>query len=163
MKTINHRILLVLGIMISISFSTLAQAGKLPPFRMVQLDGKTFKAEDLPMGKPIIIIYFSPECDHCEMLVKNLMKKKNDLKKASIAMITYLPVDKVSSFVQQYKLNKEPNLYVGTEGNTMFLKNYYQLQQMPFIALYSKNGDLIKTYTTEAAIQDIAKRLIALQ
>ena len=65
-----------------------AQAGKLPPFRIMQTSGKIFKAGDLPMGKPIIIIYFSPECDHCDKLMKELVKQKEEFKKASIAMIT---------------------------------------------------------------------------
>ena len=35
-----------------------AQAGKLP-FQMVQANGKVFKAQDLQIGKAIVIIYFS--------------------------------------------------------------------------------------------------------
>src|SRR3712207_4969332 len=94
-----------------------AQSGKIPPFSMVQQDGKIFRAQDLPMGKPVMIIYFSPECDHCDKLMKELLQRQADFKKASIAMITYLPVDRVKAFVRKYSLDKQPNMYVGTEGN----------------------------------------------
>ena len=136
-----------------------AQAGKLPPFRIMQTSGKIFKAGDLPMGKPIIIIYFSPECDHCDRLMKELVKQKEELKKASIAMITYLPVEKVLEFEKTYSLKNYSNIYAGTEGNSFFLKNYYRLTEMPFAALYSKNGDLIKFYNKEVDLKDLSLRL----
>ena len=136
-----------------------AQAGKLPPFRIMQTSGKIFKAGDLPMGKPIIIIYFSPECDHCDRLMKELVKQKEELKKASIAMITYLSVEKVLEFEKTYSLKNYSNIYAGTEGNSFFLKNYYKLTEMPFAALYSKNGDLIKFYNKEVDIKELSTRL----
>ena len=136
-----------------------AQAGKLPPFRMMQVNGKVFKAEDLPMEKPIIIIYFSPECDHCDKLMKELVKQTEGLKKASIAMITYLPVEKVLDFEKTYSLKKYSNIYAGTEGNSFFLRNYYKLTEMPFAALYSKNGDFIKSYNKEIDLVDLLTRL----
>lgn len=136
-----------------------AQSGKLPPFRMMQVNGKVFKAEQLPVGKPIIIIYFSPECDHCEVLMKELIRQKVNLKSASIAMITHLPVNAVSKFVQQYSLNKYPNIYIGTESTTYFVRDYYKLTQMPFMALYTKSGDLVKMYRKEGELPDLIKRL----
>lgn len=136
-----------------------AQTGKLPPFRMMLANGKLFKAEDLPIGKPIILIYFSPECDHCQKLMKELFKRTAELKKASIAMITYLPVDKVVAFQKLYGVNRYSNIYAGTEGTSFFVKNYYKLMEMPFAALYSKNGDFIKSYSREIDLNDLSKRL----
>ena len=127
-----------------------AQAGKLPPFRMMQANGKIFKAEDLPMGKAIVIIYFSPECDHCDKLMKELVQQTE---------VTYLPVEKVLEFEKNYSLKKYPNIYAGTEGNGFFLRNYYKLTEMPFAALYSKNGDFIKSYTREIDLEDLSTRL----
>ena len=151
--------LLLLGWIMALGFSASAQQGKLPPFRMTQANGKVFKAQDLPMGKPIIIIYFSPECDHCEKLMQALLKRTAELKKASIAMITFLPIDKVAKFSSDYKLAQYSNIYVGTEGNTFFLKNYYKLTTMPFMALYNKNGDLIKMYPKEDQLDDLCASL----
>jgi thioredoxin-related protein len=157
--------LIVLFFLIGWIFSTgaIAQQGKLPPFQMVQPNGKIFKAQYLPMGKPIVIIYFSPDCDHCEKLMKEVLKHKTELKKASIAMVTHLPVQNVTAFVKKYKLNNETNFYVGTEGTTFFLKNYYKLVEMPFMALYTKNGDLVKTFEHDGDLGDLVNKLRALQ
>lgn len=138
------------------------QSGKVPPFQMMQSGGKVFRAQDLPMGKPIVIIYFSPDCEECLALTSELIRREEEFKKASVAMITYLPVEYVTKFNAKYKLNYYPNIYVGTEGSTLFLKVYYKIEKFPFMALYTKNGDLVKTYYTEHSLDDIAGQLKAL-
>lgn len=75
-------------------------------------------------------------------------------------MITYLSVESVSQFVARNKLNKYSNIFVGTEGNYLLVKNYYNIEQFPFIALYNKNGDLIKKYSSaEINFNDLLVRL----
>jgi thioredoxin-related protein len=136
-----------------------AQAGKLPPFKMMQTSGKIFKAQDLPIGKPILIVYFSPECDHCQKLLKEFFKQVANFQKASVAFITYLPVDKVLKFEKDYNLAKYSNMYPGTEGSTFFVRNYYKINEMPFVALYTKNGDFITSYEKEVDLKVLAKKL----
>jgi len=139
---------------------TYAQAGKVPPFRMVQPDGKIFKAEYLPIGKPIVIIYFSTECEECHQLIHELLTRINDLKGVSIAMITYLSVQSVSQFIAENNLAKYSNIYVGTEGSSLFVQSYYNIEKFPFMALFNKNGDLIKKYTSnEVDLTDLISRL----
>ena len=145
--------------LLTVSSVSFGQQGKVPPFRMMQANGKVFKAQDLPMGKPIIIIYFSPDCDHCDKLMKDFLKRTAEFKNCSVAMITYLPIDKVTKFVKDYDLNKYQNVYVGSEGNSFFVRNYYKITDMPFAALYTKNGDLIMSYMKVATLQDLSDKL----
>jgi hypothetical protein len=151
------------GIMLFVSLNANAQSGKIPPFSMMQSNGKVLKAQNLPMGKPIIIIYFDPDCDHCIKTMKELFSKAELFKKASIAMVTYLPVDKVIEFEKSYSIKKHPNMYVGTEGSTFFVRNYYRIATMPYIALYTKNGDFVKEYRTEGTLTDLSIQLKSLK
>ncbi len=155
------RLLCVLFFLLNTA-TTNAQSNKLPPFKMVLANGEIFKAQDLPLGKPIVIIYFSPECDHCQILMKDVTKNKARFKKASVAMVTHVAVSKVLEFAQQYNMKSYKNFYVGTEGTTYFLKNYYHLTQMPFMALYTKNGDLVKTYQNESDVKALIQKLNSL-
>jgi len=122
---------------------------------MIQADGKVFFAVNLPLGKPIVIIYFSPECEDCQQLIKDLLNRINELNSASIAMITYLPKEMVKQFVSEYQLDKYSNIFIGTEEDSYFVGKYYKVQQLPFMALYNKNGDLIKLYNKEISIEDL--------
>jgi len=139
-----------------------AQAGKLPPFQIVQSNNSIFRAQQLPLGKPVVIVYFDTDCDHCHELMKTMMANIKKLQKASVAMVTYLPVEKVAKFARQYDIQKFSNIYMGTEGTTFFLKNYYKLSAMPFMALYTKNGDLVKTYPRENSLTELLTTLNAL-
>ena len=137
-----------------------AQSGKVPPFRIIQPNGKIFKAENLPFEKPILIVYFSPDCEDCQEFTEGLLAHNMELKNVSIALITYLPVEFVTQFVAKNNLKVYPNIYVGTEGNSLFIKNYYGIEQFPFVVLFNKNGDLIKKYSNrEVNINDLLIQL----
>lgn len=135
------------------------QGKKLPPFQMVQANGQLFKAQQLPMGKPILLVYFSPGCDHCEKLVRQMRQQQAQLARLSVVLITYWPVKDVATFVKQFSLQQYANFYVGTEGNTFFVRNYYQLEQLPFMALFTKNGDLVKQYHSEHGWNDLLQQI----
>lgn len=151
---------LLFYLILNSGYPACAQSGKVPPFRIIQSNGKVFKAENLPFEKPIIILYFSPECDDCQEFISKMLSHYENLKNVSIAMITYLPVEDVSKFVSRNSLNKYSNIYVGTEGNSLFVKDYYNIEQFPFLALYNKNGDLIIKYPgREINLDDILIRL----
>ena len=150
--------ILILGIMPLLT-SVYAQHTKLPPFRMEQVNGKVFKAEELPYGRPIVLAYFLPDCDHCQKLTEEIIGHIHAFDKASVAMITYYPVTSVGNFARKYGLNKYSNFYLGTEVERFFLKDYYQLTSLPFMALYNKNGDLQKAYYSEKGLDDLVQRL----
>lgn len=136
-----------------------AQKGKLPPFRMVQENGVVFKAEQLPVGKPILLVYFSPDCDHCAVLADQLFKEGNPFKKASIAMITFLSLDKVAQFNRKYATSTFKNVFVGTEGNTFFVRKYFGIMDMPFVALYDKDGNLLQKYERDIPFDSLSAKL----
>jgi len=66
---------------------------------MIQANGKVFRAGNLPLGKPIVINYFSPECEDCQQLTKELLNRINEFNNVSIAMIADLSKDKVQQLV----------------------------------------------------------------
>lgn len=157
-KVITLSALILFGL--SFAFNSYCQNDKVPPFRMMMANNKVFKAEDFPMGKPILIIYFSPECEDCHVFIEGMLNRAGDFKGVSIAMVTYMTGDVVSKYVVKNSLNMYPNIYVGTEGNTLFLKNYYNIITFPYVVLYDKNGNLIVKYTTKQVdLNDLVSRI----
>jgi thiol-disulfide isomerase/thioredoxin len=145
-----------------LSPTILCQAKGLPPFKIIQSDGKVFRAQDLPVGKPVIIIYFSPDCEDCQKFTESMLSRMDDFWKASIVMVTYLPVKDVAGFVSKYKLNIYPNIHVGTEGSTFIVRYYYNVKLFPFVVLLNKNGKVEKIWERKEDIDDLANRLKAL-
>jgi len=157
---IKTRLILLILLVFTTSSYTFSQSAKVPPFQMVLHTGKLFRAQNLPLGKPIIIVYFSPECEECHKFLEEMLEKYDDFVSASIAMITYVPVEKVKPYVSENNLDKYPNIYIGTEGNSLFVANYYRIRNFPFVALFDKNGNLIKRYlSTEVNVNDLILHL----
>ncbi|WP_026769569.1 redoxin domain-containing protein [Asinibacterium sp. OR53] len=150
---------LLLAMFLSGASLVCAQSGKLPPFKIVKSDAKLYRATELPMGKPILLIYFSPDCDHCKVMMDAFFKRVHDFDKASVVMITYFPLAAVNQFVQEHKVYKYPNIVTGTEGNSFFLRNYYKMTGVPFAALYDKNGNLISSYMQNVPLAELASQL----
>lgn len=147
------------GLLFLLPSEACSQKGKIAPFKIVLADGKTFSAQDLPKGKPVVLIYFSPECEECQKLTETLIKNIDDYWGISFTMVTYLPVESVSQFVVKFNLKKYPNFYVGTEGNSFIVRYYYNVKKFPFVAVYDRNGNLVKIYNTEAEVKELPSKL----
>jgi thioredoxin-related protein len=57
-------------------------------------------------------------------------------------MATFMTVDKIKPFYENYKLDRFPNITVGYDMQHM-LTTYYRISFTPFLAFYDKKGNLI--------------------
>ncbi len=64
-----------------IFFSLAAFSQSLPPFKMYRSDKTIFNAAESPKTKPVVLIYFDPDCEHCQKLMKELFQKIDAFKK----------------------------------------------------------------------------------
>lgn len=162
-KLMRRNSVLVFAVFLASEIILNAQ-GKIPPFRMLLSDGTMFTATQLPLGKPVMIYYFSPDCEECQKFTGDLLSRIDDFSNVSIAMITYQPTQNVAGYVKKNNLRNYANIYAGTEGSSLFVKNYYNIMNFPFVALYTKEGNLIRTYNyKEVSAGDIVKRLKSLK
>lgn len=136
-----------------------AQSTAMPAFKMLQTNGKFYSAADLPKGKPVVLIYFAPDCEHCQQLLTAFFKKIEAFKKAQVVLVTFKPVSDLPLFERSYQTAKYPNVKVGTEGTTYYLRLFYNLQTTPFTALFDKTGKLVYSYRKEPPVEDLIKRL----
>lgn len=145
--------------LISILISSEVFSQNLPPFKMYRSDKTIFSAAELPKTKPVVLIYFDPDCEHCQKLMKELFQKIDAFKKAEIIMVTFKSIEEVAAFEKLNSTQKHPNIIVGTEGTGFYLRNYYGLVTMPFTALYDKRGNLTYSYRKETPVDDLINRL----
>lgn len=151
-----------------ICFSTIwcsspAICQSMPAFKMQLTNGKIFSSTELSRQRPVIIIYFAPDCDHCQVLMKELLKKMAAFKNSQIVMATFERVNEVAGFEKLYQISKFPNIQAGSEIPVFFFRNYYRLEHTPFTALYDKQGKLVVAYKDQTPVDDLIKRLKTLQ
>ncbi|GAC1419067.1 MAG: hypothetical protein NVS1B13_03290 [Flavisolibacter sp.] len=80
------------------------------------------------------------------------------LKAAEIILVTFKPVDEMVAFEKQYQTQNYPNIVVGTEGTSFFLRYYYKLTKTPFTALYDKKRNLVYSSRDENSVNELIKQ-----
>lgn len=162
MKTTFCIILFLFGINNIQAQKTDSSTG-LPHYRLLTKDSTYITQNNLKKGKPTMIIYFSPDCTHCQKLTyefqdefaKEAKAHLNTLKHVQIVMATWTQLKAIQVFYKDFGLEKYPNITVGTEGNTMTLLHFYNVSTTPYIAIYSKTGQLVKAFDKVPKLEDI--------
>jgi thiol-disulfide isomerase/thioredoxin len=155
MKTIVFASILLL----SLHCSAQQIPDTMPHFKMVLPDGTNYTYQDLKKDKPTILIYFSPDCGHCQALMKEFFQKVDDFNKAQVVMITFKPLKEIIQFVKDYQINRYHNIKVGTETPMFFIRYYYNLTNTPFTVLFNKKGKVAYSYRQETSVTDLISRL----
>jgi thiol-disulfide isomerase/thioredoxin len=122
-------------------------------------NGNVFSAQNLVKNKPVIIIYFAPDCDHCKMLMDQFFQKANKFKNAQVIMVTFKPLNELKEFEKNYKTSIYKNIKVGIEDPVFYFRYYFKLKNTPFTALYDKSGNLVYTWQKETPVNDLLARL----
>lgn len=121
-----------------------------PPFELLGLDNQKIKRDNLAKRNGTLIIYFSPDCHHCQQQMDWLQKDLNAFSKYNLVLATYQPMEELKAFYDKYKMASWKNLYIGRDEK-FFLPPYFKIGNLPFLALYDKNGNLLTSFegTTE--------------
>lgn len=117
----------------------------LPPFELKGLDGRKIKRDDLAKNRGTILMFFSPDCNHCLQQMDWMKQAKEELKPYNFILATYQPLEDLKGFYQSYKLEEWKNIYIGRDEK-YFLPPYFRIRNLPFIALYDKKGQLISVF-----------------
>jgi thioredoxin-related protein len=159
-----HRLLFrKFHLLILIFFCLQPVAHAQPAFIVLKTNGAKINTASIPKTKPLLLIYFSPDCDHCTKLMDELMPKMKDLTKLNILLVTFRPIDEIIPFEKKYGTASFRNITVGIEQPIFFIRNLYQLQSTPFTALYNRKGNLVISYKEETPVKDLIARVHSLQ
>jgi thioredoxin-related protein len=132
-------------------FSAVAQQAKqqsptVPAFHILKVDSFTyFTNSDLKKSHETIIMYFSPECDHCKHQTKDIIEEIDKLKNIEIVMATYFPFSEMKEFYTNFHIADHPNIKLGRDEKYS-IPPHYQIKSLPFLALYDKKGNLVTTF-----------------
>src|ERR1700761_3375552 len=61
----------------------------IPPYRILTTDSVFVTPVNLHKNKPLMIIYFAPDCGHCQHLMHEMAPKMNEFKDVQVVMITF--------------------------------------------------------------------------
>lgn len=105
-----------------------------------------------------MIMFFSPQCDHCQKQTQELVAKIGKLKNAELVLASYQPLAELQAFARQYKLNNHGNIHLGRDAQ-FFLPPFYKIGGLPFIATYDKKGALVNVHEGNVEIDKLIAEL----
>lgn len=121
------------------------KSGTIPTFSIKLADSSWFSSSQLNQKKPLLLVYFSPDCGHCITETEEMISRMNHLKKIQIVLVTSKTFDEMKSFHDFYKLERFENIKTGVDPQKKITR-FYQVKFTPFSALYSRKGKLLKAY-----------------
>jgi thiol-disulfide isomerase/thioredoxin len=134
------------------------QDKKLPFFKIMQTDSSLFYKSDLKKRTSTVIVYFSPDCEHCQKFTELLTKKIDEFKKTQFVMVSPFPMTKIKEFYDQYHIKDYSSIIMGHDA-LYFFGTYFHARFIPFVAAYDKKGNLIRGWEGGITIDELQKAL----
>lgn len=132
----------------------------MPAFDVVDMRTKdTFSTYNIPAGKPTLIIYFAPECDHCRKMLDVLLPQMDRIKNVDVYMMSFMPLIALEIFNRGYQLEKYPNVKMLGQDIKFFFPTFYGVSNVPDVVLYDKNKKFVKLWTNDVTIEQILAEL----
>ncbi|MEN9598268.1 MAG: hypothetical protein RL596_579 [Bacteroidota bacterium] len=126
----------------------------IPDFKILQTDSTWFAKKDIKPYEYTVIIYFSPDCGHCQYEAKEIVKNIDSLKNILFIWVSYRDFKDIKKFYRQYNLDALPNMVMGRDPQ-YFIPSFYQVRYTPFIALYDKNQHYLTSWDMGVEISEL--------
>jgi thiol-disulfide isomerase/thioredoxin len=128
----------------------------IPAFSLLLANGENFTQNNIPTSKYTIIIYFSPDCGHCQHEATEMVKNIDSLKPVYFVWAGSRSIPELKAFSEKYGFNALPNLVCG-QDQQYSIPSYYQVKYTPFVAVYDNKKQFIKAYEMGVEIPELLK------
>ncbi|MES2702838.1 MAG: thioredoxin fold domain-containing protein [Bacteroidota bacterium] len=120
----------------------------LPAFNILLTDSSTIvNTYNIPKGRPVVLMLFDPDCQHCRELTKMLTDSMESLKHIRFYMFTSAhSMEAIKKFKEDFSLDKYSNVEAIGRDYEFFFISYYGVRHVPDFALYDENRKLVKLF-----------------
>jgi len=131
----------------------------LPAFNILLMDSATtFNTFNIEEGRYTMLMFFSTDCDHCQMMTDTLKKSMHDLRNVQICMVAPQTISEIRAFYNRNDMKRYRNVMMGKDID-MFFHKFYQAYYVPDIVIYDKHKKLVKFFEGGAHMKDILAAL----
>jgi thioredoxin-related protein len=132
---------------------------ELPPLQLLLGDSLTvFTKDSLPKNKPVLLLFFSPGCSHCQHTTEELVKRKDSLPDMQLVMATFASISEINEFRRKYGTDALPHTTIGKDIYFL-LPPFYGIANLPFLAFYDRHGKLAGTFEGSLPVPQILERI----
>ena len=130
---------------------------KLPAFNLLAMDSSTiFNTYNIPEGKPTVLMFYSPDCDHCQHLAEQIMQHMDSLKSAEFYLLTPMTIAATKEIDAKYHVTDFKNMHLYKDYE-FFFPHFFGANYVPYLAVYDKHKMLVKLYEGGANMSVLIK------
>ncbi len=119
-------------------------------------DSSWYTQDSLPKNTFTVLVYFSPECSHCQLEAQQLRKYADSFSNAQFVWMSYSYSNTdLWNFYQKYELNLCRNVVLG-KILTYQIPAYFKVAFTPYIAVFNAQKQFVTEFrkgTTIGALQ----------
>lgn len=125
------------------------------PIQLMTDSNAYFNTKDIPEGKPTMLVYFLPNCGHCQDELIQLTLKTDSLAGMQVYFISGAPWKKIHALYKAMDLSRfSQQITLGADTSHYFNKTFNPFGT-PYHALYNKNRKLARIIPRQATMQEI--------
>jgi len=152
MKKIGFIVCLVF---LAACFSKKHGGPELPVFNILLPDSVTvLNTSKIPTGNPIVLVYFSPDCEHCQAETEWILHHMDSLKKVNFYFVTNDPLDRLQIFYKAYGMDRHPNIVVGRDYEFAFIRLFKGISP-PYTILYDRDKHERRVFSGSGEIDQL--------
>lgn len=132
---------------------------KLPAFNILLTDSTTiFNTFNTASGRPTAIVFFDPDCSHCQSVTRRLLDGMDSLKNIRFYFISSVhSMAGIRKFKADYHFDDYKNIEVIGRDYEFFFVSYYGVTFVPDIALYDGKKKFVKLWQGTALVDELYK------
>lgn len=124
-----------------------AVGAPVPPFTIEKWDGTAYTNAALKPNKAVMIVIFSPDCDHCEHAIDSLKGMKDKLANMQLVFVCEaIHKSNVKPFVQKVGMAADKQFANAGIDKGGLIPNIYTNKMLPQIMLYNTKHRLAKIF-----------------
>lgn len=107
---------------------------------------------------PTVMVFFNPDCEHCQYEAEELSKHPDLLRNARVWLLSTEPQSALRAFAHRYRLDSLPNVVVARiEPRVAF--DSLGFRGVPHLLVYDPDGQLKKEFKGETRWEAVMKAL----
>ncbi|MBK5210268.1 MAG: redoxin domain-containing protein [Flavobacteriaceae bacterium] len=135
-----------------------ARIKSIPPFSFLTLENKEFTENNLPKNKIKLFVYFNSECEYCQSESTQISENIEQFKDTQLIFVSFELLANIKKFASDFNLLDKENVIFLQDKKLEFAK-IFDAKSIPFMLLYSKEGQLIQKFKGATKIDNIIKHL----
>lgn len=113
-------------------------AKKLPTFSFFDLDGNVFTSQQLKYDKYLMVVYFDPDCDHCNEQAQRIKNSITKFKGVTMVWLSFGDVGLMREFKEKYFPANKQAIFLHDPKMKLF-DAFPDAVETPTIYIYNKN------------------------